>query len=39
MDIGIGLPSAIPVATGADVLAWAHEGDAAGFSSLTCADS
>src|SRR6201999_4019802 len=34
MEIGIGLPSTLPRATGADVLAWAREGDTAGFSSL-----
>src|SRR6478735_7775973 len=38
MEIGIGLPSTIPTATGADVLTWAHDGDAAGFSSLGTID-
>ena len=35
MDLGVGLPSTIPGATGADVLAWAREADTAGFASLT----
>jgi alkanesulfonate monooxygenase SsuD/methylene tetrahydromethanopterin reductase-like flavin-dependent oxidoreductase (luciferase family) len=38
MQIGVGLPSTIPTTTGADVLAWAHDGDAAGFSSLGTLD-
>jgi alkanesulfonate monooxygenase SsuD/methylene tetrahydromethanopterin reductase-like flavin-dependent oxidoreductase (luciferase family) len=38
MDIGIGLPSTIPTANGADVLTWARDGDAAGFSSLGTID-
>lgn len=38
MDIGVGLPSTIPAATGADVLTWAREGDDAGFASLGTLD-
>jgi alkanesulfonate monooxygenase SsuD/methylene tetrahydromethanopterin reductase-like flavin-dependent oxidoreductase (luciferase family) len=38
MEIGIGLPSTIRAATGADVLTWARAGDAAGFSSLGTID-
>ncbi len=38
MEIGIGLPSTIPAATGADVLTWARDADAAGFSSLATID-
>ena len=38
MEIGVGLPSTIPTATGADVLTWARDGDAAGFSSLGTID-
>src|SRR3954453_1726608 len=34
MDIGIGLPSTIPTATGAEVLDWARAADTAGFASL-----
>src|SRR6476619_1614200 len=34
MEIGIGLPSTIASATGADILTWAREADAAGFSTL-----
>ena len=33
MDLGVGLPSTIPAASGADILAWAREADAAGFAS------
>ena len=38
MDLGIGLPSTIASATGADILAWAREADAAGFSPLGTID-
>jgi alkanesulfonate monooxygenase SsuD/methylene tetrahydromethanopterin reductase-like flavin-dependent oxidoreductase (luciferase family) len=38
MDLGVGLPSTIPSATGEDVLSWAREADAAGFSSLGTID-
>ncbi|GAB3596258.1 LLM class flavin-dependent oxidoreductase [Angustibacter peucedani] len=38
MDIGIGLPSTIPQASGADVLAWARAADEAGFSTLGTID-
>src|SRR4051794_30534442 len=38
MDIGIGLPSTISTANGVDVLTWARDGDAAGFSSLGTID-
>ncbi|WP_331534286.1 hypothetical protein [Pseudonocardia sp.] len=38
MDLGAGLPSTILGATGADVLTWAHEADAAGFASLGTLD-
>lgn len=38
MDIGIGLPSTLPTATGADVLAWARAADEAGFSTLGTID-
>jgi alkanesulfonate monooxygenase SsuD/methylene tetrahydromethanopterin reductase-like flavin-dependent oxidoreductase (luciferase family) len=38
MDLGVGLPSTIPTATGADVLNWAREADQAGFSSLGTID-
>src|SRR3954465_8993853 len=38
MDIGVGLPSTIPTATGADVLSWAGEAEAAGFASLATLD-
>lgn len=38
MEIGVGLPSTLPTATGADVLTWARDGDAAGFSSLGTID-
>ena len=38
MDIGVGLPSTLPDATGPDVLTWAQDGDAAGFSSLGTLD-
>jgi alkanesulfonate monooxygenase SsuD/methylene tetrahydromethanopterin reductase-like flavin-dependent oxidoreductase (luciferase family) len=38
MDLGVGLPSTISTATGADVLSWAREADQAGFSSLGTID-
>jgi alkanesulfonate monooxygenase SsuD/methylene tetrahydromethanopterin reductase-like flavin-dependent oxidoreductase (luciferase family) len=38
MHLGIGLPSTVPTATGSDVLTWAREADAAGFSSLGTID-
>jgi alkanesulfonate monooxygenase SsuD/methylene tetrahydromethanopterin reductase-like flavin-dependent oxidoreductase (luciferase family) len=38
MDLGVGLPSTISSATGKDVLDWAREADAAGFSSLGTID-
>jgi alkanesulfonate monooxygenase SsuD/methylene tetrahydromethanopterin reductase-like flavin-dependent oxidoreductase (luciferase family) len=38
MDLGVGLPSTIPAATGADILAWAREADAAGFASVGTLD-
>src|SRR4051795_13175560 len=38
MEIGIGLPSTLPTATGADILAWAREADTAGFSTLGTID-
>src|SRR5918998_379101 len=38
MQIGIGLPTTIPVAPAADVLAWAREADAGPFSSLGIID-
>jgi alkanesulfonate monooxygenase SsuD/methylene tetrahydromethanopterin reductase-like flavin-dependent oxidoreductase (luciferase family) len=38
MDIGIGLPSTIPTATGAEVLSWARDAEAAGFASLGTLD-
>ena len=38
MDLGVGLPSTIPSATGSDVLSWATEADASGFSSLGTID-
>lgn len=38
MEIGIGLPSTLPNATGADVLAWARLADIAGFSTLGTID-
>lgn len=38
MDLGVGLPSTIPTATGADVLTWAREAEAAGFASLGTLD-
>lgn len=34
MDIAVGLPNAVPGATGADLLDWARRAEAAGFSSL-----
>src|SRR5690348_432822 len=38
MEIGIGLPSTLPTATGADILAWARDADTAGFSTLGTID-
>ena len=38
MEIGIGLPSTLPAATGDDILTWARDADAAGFSSLGTID-
>ena len=38
MEIGIGLPSTLPTATGADILTWAREADTAGFSTLGTID-
>ena len=38
MEIGIGLPSTLPTATGADILTWAREGRTAGFSTLGTID-
>ncbi len=38
MDLGVGLPSTIPSATGSDVLSWAGAADEAGFSSLGTLD-
>lgn len=38
MDLGAGLPSTIPTATGADVLNWAREAEQAGFASLGTID-
>jgi alkanesulfonate monooxygenase SsuD/methylene tetrahydromethanopterin reductase-like flavin-dependent oxidoreductase (luciferase family) len=38
MDLGVGLPAAHPDATGADILTWAREADAAGFASLGTLD-
>ena len=38
MDLGIGLPSTLPNATGSDVLTWAREADEAGFSSVGTID-
>jgi alkanesulfonate monooxygenase SsuD/methylene tetrahydromethanopterin reductase-like flavin-dependent oxidoreductase (luciferase family) len=38
MDLGIGLPSTIPAATGPDVLAWARAADDAGFASVGTID-
>ena len=38
MEIGIALPSTIPTATGSDILTWAREADAAGFSTLGTID-
>ena len=38
MEIGIGLPSTLPNATGADILTWAREADTAGFSTLGTID-
>ena len=38
MEIGIGLPSTLASATGADILTWAREADTAGFSALGTID-
>src|SRR5882762_5044479 len=38
MDLGVGLPSTIPAATGADIVTWAREADAAGFASVGTLD-
>jgi alkanesulfonate monooxygenase SsuD/methylene tetrahydromethanopterin reductase-like flavin-dependent oxidoreductase (luciferase family) len=38
MDLGVGLPSTIPTATGSDVLSWASAADEAGFASLGTLD-
>jgi alkanesulfonate monooxygenase SsuD/methylene tetrahydromethanopterin reductase-like flavin-dependent oxidoreductase (luciferase family) len=38
MDLGIGLPSTIPSASGADVITWAREADSAGFASVGTLD-
>lgn len=38
MDLGVGLPSTIPSASGADVLTWAREADAAGYASVATLD-
>jgi alkanesulfonate monooxygenase SsuD/methylene tetrahydromethanopterin reductase-like flavin-dependent oxidoreductase (luciferase family) len=38
MEIGIGLPSTLASATGADILTWAREADTAGFSTLGTID-
>ncbi|MFZ0876839.1 MAG: hypothetical protein WAN20_20300 [Pseudonocardiaceae bacterium] len=38
MDLGVGLPSTIPAATGVDILAWAREADTLGFASLGTLD-
>ncbi len=38
MDLGVGLPSTISSATGQEVLDWAREADAAGFSSVGTID-
>jgi alkanesulfonate monooxygenase SsuD/methylene tetrahydromethanopterin reductase-like flavin-dependent oxidoreductase (luciferase family) len=38
MDIGIGLPTTIPGATGAELIDWARRADAAGFSTLGTID-
>ena len=38
MDLGVGLPSTITSATGADVLTWAREADTAGFASMGTLD-
>src|SRR5258708_3328370 len=38
MDLGVGLPSTIPGATGADILTWAREADTAGFASVGTLD-
>lgn len=38
MDVGIGLPNAIPAATGGQLVEWARRADARGFSSLGTID-
>jgi alkanesulfonate monooxygenase SsuD/methylene tetrahydromethanopterin reductase-like flavin-dependent oxidoreductase (luciferase family) len=38
MDIGLGLPTSVPGASGTDVLTWAAEGERAGFSTLAVLD-
>jgi alkanesulfonate monooxygenase SsuD/methylene tetrahydromethanopterin reductase-like flavin-dependent oxidoreductase (luciferase family) len=38
MDVGIGLPNAVPGTTGAQLTEWAHNADLAGFSSLGTID-
>lgn len=38
MDVAIGLPSAVPGTTGAQLVEWARRGDARGFSSLGTID-
>lgn len=38
MDVGIGLPNAVPGTTGAELLEWARRADARGFSSLGTID-
>jgi alkanesulfonate monooxygenase SsuD/methylene tetrahydromethanopterin reductase-like flavin-dependent oxidoreductase (luciferase family) len=38
MDVGIGLPSAVPGTSGADLVEWARRADARGFSSLGTID-
>lgn len=38
MEIGLGLPTSVPGVSGAEVLAWAAEGEQAGFSSLAVLD-
>ena len=38
MEIGIGLPNAIPGVEGSDLIEWARRADAAGFSTLGTID-
>jgi alkanesulfonate monooxygenase SsuD/methylene tetrahydromethanopterin reductase-like flavin-dependent oxidoreductase (luciferase family) len=38
MDVAIGLPNAVPEASGADLVEWARRADARGFSSLGTID-